>query len=114
MKTPLRQGERVIREGAANIQRGIEAVGGRLYLTNQRLVFESHAFAIQTGVTEIELVDVRGTRPCWTKLLGVPLFPNSLAVTSNEVEHKFVLAGRGAWADAIHNASNSREATRVA
>lgn len=41
MKFALRAGERIIREGAANLQKNIETVGGKLYLTNQRLVFES-------------------------------------------------------------------------
>ena len=36
MKTPLLPGETPVKDGAANLQRGLETVGGRLYLTNQR------------------------------------------------------------------------------
>lgn len=38
--------------------RGWEGVGGRLYLTNRRLVFESHAINLQTGTTDIPLADI--------------------------------------------------------
>ena len=42
MKFELRQGEQIIKEGKANLQREWETVGGKLYLTNQRLIFEAH------------------------------------------------------------------------
>lgn len=81
MKTTLRQGEQIIKNGAANLQKNIETVGGKLYLTNQRLVFESHKFNVQSGETEVELSNIQSLEKCWTKFLGfVPLFPNSLAV----------------------------------
>jgi len=103
MTQDLASGEVVVREGAANLQRGIEAVGSRLLLSNRRLRFRTHAFNVQTGTTEIPLSQVRGTRPCWTRFLGViPLFPNSLAVTTDDgVEYRFVVAARGQWAAAI-------------
>ena len=103
MKTELRQGEKHIKGGAANLQKNIETVGGKLYLTNQRLVFESHKFNIQSGVTEVELSNIQSAEKCWTKFLGFfPIFPNSLAVyTKQGKEYRFVLFGRGAWAAAI-------------
>ncbi len=103
MKTKLRQGEQVVKEGAANLQKNIETVGGKLYLTNQRLVFEAHKINFQGGTTEIELSNIQSLRPCWTRFLGIlPLFPNSLAVfTKQGKEYRFVLFGRHAWAAAI-------------
>ena len=103
MKTELRQGEQVVRKGGANLQKNIETVGGKLWLTNQRLVFEAHKINVQGGTTEIELSSVQSSRPCWTRLLGIiPLFPNSLAVfTKQGKEYRFVLFGRHAWAAAI-------------
>ena len=99
MNTALRQGEAVVREGAANLQRGIETVGGKLRLTNQRLVFETHAFNVQRGTTEIELSDIASSQPCWTRFLGlIPLAPNSLAVlTKDGKEYRFVLFKRDSW-----------------
>ena len=103
MKIALQPNEKLVREGGANLQRGVETVGGKLFLTDQRLYFQSHAFNVQTGPMQIELSDVSGTRLCWTKFLGVmPLFPNSLAVqTTRGNEYRFVLSGREQWAAAI-------------
>ena len=103
MQTPLLPGEIPIKDGGANLQRGIETVGGRLYLTNQRAVFESHAFNVQTGVTAIPLESITGARECWTKFLNlIPLFPNSFTITTNDGnEYSFVTLDRQAWIDAI-------------
>ena len=109
MKTELLQGETIIKEGKANHQRGAETVGGHLYLSNQRLIFESHSFNIQTGATVISLNDIVGAEKCWTKFLNlIPLAPNSIAVKlrSGE-EHRFVVFGREAWISAIR--SNSKD-----
>lgn len=111
MKIELAENERVIREGGANVQRRWEAVGGRLFLTNVRLVFSSHSFNVQTGPVEIPLADIREVTPCWTKFLGVlPMVPNSLAVSTGQAEHRFVVHGRSEWAAAIHaaRAANAR------
>jgi hypothetical protein len=102
MKTELAPEEVEIRRGVANLQRGAETVGGKLYLTNQRLVFESHAFNIQSGATLIPLSEISKTEPCWTKFLNlIPVAPNSLAVSTSETEFRFVLMGRKAWKAAI-------------
>ncbi len=103
MKTALRPNEEMLKSGPANLQRGIETVGGKLYLTNQRLIFESHKFNIQTGETLIALSDIQSIRKCWTKFLNlIPLFPNSLAVhTKQGKEYCFVLWNRKTWAAAI-------------
>lgn len=103
MKTPLLPDETPIKDGAANLQRGIETVGGILYLTNQRLVFESHAFNIQTGTTTIPLTSITGARKCWTRFLNlIPVFPNSIAVSTTEgKEYRFVIFDRKAWIAAI-------------
>jgi hypothetical protein len=103
MKIDLHSNEKLIREGAANLQRGAETVGGKLFLTDKRLFFQSHSLNVQTGPTEISLSQVRGTRLCWTKFLNlIPVFPNSLAVDTNAgVEYRFVLFGRTEWASAI-------------
>ncbi len=103
MKIDLRSNEKLIREGGANLQRGIETVGGRLFLTDQRLFFQSHSFNVQTGATEIPICDVKSTELCWTKFLGViPLFPNTLSVlTAGGEEYRFVLYDRKEWAAAI-------------
>tara|TARA_B100001250_G_C19791094_1_gene786531 strand:- start:1782 stop:2105 length:324 start_codon:yes stop_codon:yes gene_type:complete len=106
VRTELHENEKLIKKGGANLQKGIEAVGGYLYLTNQRLIFESHSFNVQTGNTIIDLSNINSIEKCWTKFLNViPLIPNSLAVFSKEGdEYRFVLFGRSAWEIKINEA----------
>ena len=103
MTISLHPNEKLVREGRANLQRGLETVGGKLFLTDQRLFFEAHAINFQAGPAEIKLSDVTGTQLCWTKFLGlVPVFPNSLAVqTAGGAVFRFVLNGRRQWATDI-------------
>jgi len=109
MNTPLNSDEAILKTGGANLQRGIETVGGKLYLTNRRLIFESHAFNVQRGATLIPLGDISSVTKCWTKFLNlIPLMPNSLAVTTTQgQEHRLVLFGRDTWASAITSAKSA-------
>ena len=109
MKTELNQKEQIIKQGAANLQKGVESVGGKLYLTSQRLVFEAHKINTQGGKTEIQILDIQSTEKCWTKLLGIiPLLPNSLSIYSRAgKEYRFVLFGRDSWAGAIDASKNA-------
>ena len=104
MKTELNPNEALIKKGGANLQKGAESVGGYLYLTDQRLIFEAHAINFQGGNSIIDLSNIDSTEKVWTKFLGViPLMPNSLAVKSKtEEEYKFVLFGRDAWEQKIN------------
>jgi hypothetical protein len=103
MKTPILAGEKMVKSGRANMQRGIETVGGRLYLTNQRLVFESHSLNFRTGATILPIASVHDARKCWTKFLNlIPLFPNSILVTTLDHQlYRFVTYGRESWIEAM-------------
>jgi len=103
MITPLLADETLQKLEVANIQRGWETVGGKLALTNRRLIFESHPFNIHTGTTEIHLPDIVCVQVCWTKFLNLfPIYPNSIAVTTkNGKEYRLVVKGRSAWIDEI-------------
>ena len=103
MKTNLEPDETLIKEGVSNLSRGIEAVGGHLYLTNRRLVFEPHAINIQKGIEIIAIPDIQSSVPCWTKLANlVPIAPNSIEVaTKAGRKFRFTVYGRKAWATSI-------------
>src|SRR5687767_14650828 len=103
MKSKLMQGETVIKEGDANMQQGLQSVGGKLYLTNHRLVFEKHKLNIGSEGLSMHLARVRKIRPTWTKLLNlIPVTPNAIAVATNDgKEHQFIVFGRQKWLDAI-------------
>ncbi len=101
-----RPSEHALLNGPANLQRGIETVGGWLFLTDQRLIFKSHEFNVQKGATEIALRDIASTTPCWTKVLNlIPLAPNSLAVSLKDgTDYRFVLNKRSEWKQKIDDA----------
>jgi GRAM domain len=109
MNTPLNADEIILKDGPANLQRGAETVGGKVYLTSRWLVFEAHKFNLQRGATEIPLSDILSIAKCWTKFLNlIPVLPNSLAVTTNQgQEYRFVLFGRDAWEEAISGAKGA-------
>ena len=121
MKTELDTNEALIKKSAANLQKGIETVGGYLYLTNQRLIFEAHAINFQGGTTIIHLSNIVSIEKIWTKFLNlVPIMPNSLAVNaklytgSQHVEaFKFVLFGRSAWEIIINESIQTSTKTGV-
>ncbi|MGP9681996.1 MULTISPECIES: GRAM domain-containing protein [unclassified Brachybacterium] len=99
----LEPGEQPRKSGGANMQRGAEAVGGRLFLTTSRLVFRPHALNLQTAPAQIELGAVVGVAPAWTKVFGkLPLLKNSVEVTlADGSRQSFVVTGRSAWIVAI-------------
>ena len=109
MKVELHQNESVERRGFANLQRGRETVGGRIYLTNQRLIFVPHFLNLQREPLFLELATIKSIQKCWTKFLGVlPIWPNSLAiqVVSGDT-HKFVLFSRSKWMADISSLSGA-------
>ncbi|MGP5090569.1 GRAM domain-containing protein [Brachybacterium tyrofermentans] len=99
----LEPGEQPLKSGGANMQRGAESVGGKLFLTTTRLMFRPHALNLQTAPAQIELGAVVGLAAAWTKVFGkVPLLKNSLAVTlADGTRQSFVVTGRAAWIVAI-------------
>ena len=100
MAIRLRSGEQVLAEKAANLFRGIEAVGGRMTVTNQRIFFEPHMLNIQTIPAEIPLAHVAevGKR----NTLGI--IPNGLSIiTKGGEEYRFVVWGRERLIDLIQS-----------
>jgi hypothetical protein len=93
-KPLLSDGEEVVWEGPANHFRGLEAVGGRLVLTNERLLFASHPFNVQTHEWAVSRTDVLDAGPVST--LGV--VPNGLLVTTRSGDaERFVVSDREEW-----------------
>ncbi|WP_422927894.1 hypothetical protein [Singulisphaera sp. PoT] len=103
MLTALHEGESLQKFEVANIQRGWEIVGGKLALTNERLIFESNVYDINYGSTVIELPEIADVQECWAQLLNlIPIMPNAIAITTKAgKEYRLVVYGRSAWIDAI-------------
>jgi len=86
--------ETIVFETGANHFKGAEAVGGKLYLTDKRLVFKSHKFNIQNHELSISLSDV--DKVDRYKTLGIA--NNGLAVTTvHHTIEKFVVQHPEEW-----------------
>jgi len=93
----------MIYEGAANLQKNIETVGGKLKLYSDKLVFEPHAINVQREPVSILLSSVLEIHLGWTKLFGfIPILPNSMIVlTTDNKSYRFTVFRRKEWADKI-------------
>ncbi|MHA0858083.1 GRAM domain-containing protein [Paenibacillus sp. CMAA1364] len=100
----LRPAEFYIKEKvAANLFRGIEAVGGRLHITNERLIFKPHRINVQTKPLEINIKEIKNIKKTNTLLL----VPNGMKVIlDNGQEYRFVVGSRTKLIDLIMNTKN--------
>ncbi len=92
MTVNLQADEKVLVEKTpANLFKGMEAVGGHLMITDQRLVFKSHKLNIQGGTTEIRFTDIESV----SKASTFKIIPNRLIVQMKDgKKHKFVVYKR--------------------
>ena len=91
---PLGIGELPVHSGPANHWRGVESVGGWLYLTNQRLLFTPHAVGFQTRPSDIALSDIASVEAS----ASLWIIPNQMVVvTRSGAREKFVVQGREQW-----------------
>jgi len=95
---PTLAGEDLVKEGGANHFRNIEAVGGWIYLTDQRLLFKSHSINVQRHELSIPLQKISEAKPCMT--FGI--IPNGLEIkTIDGNKEKFVVEDRKNWVKKI-------------
>lgn len=93
--------EMPLHSGPANHFKGMEGVGGHLWLTDTRLHFRSHKLNVQNHEWSVPLADVSSVQA--VKTLG--LIRNGLAVRlASGEEHRFVVNENERWAQAIANA----------
>jgi hypothetical protein len=86
--------ETILFETPANHFKGMEGVGGKLHLTNLRLVFKSHKLNFQNHELSIKLTDIESVDQY--KTLG--LVNNGLSViTIDHNKEKFVVEEVGKW-----------------
>ncbi|MFI7222891.1 GRAM domain-containing protein [Nonomuraea angiospora] len=96
-------GEVLLRKGGANLWRGREALGGRLWLTSKWLVFRSHSMNFQAGVWAWPLEEVLSTAPVNT----LAIVPNGMEIVLRSDERiKFVVHRRREWMSAIAKAKD--------
>lgn len=93
----LMNGEKLVLEDRASQFTGIETVGGRLTLTDKRLVFTSHKFNIQNHSQEFPLTEIKKVAP-FEHHFSEKIFKVELA--NNEV-HKFLVDSPADWISTI-------------
>ena len=87
-------GETIFHFGPANHFKGLESVGGKLFLTDRRLRFRSHAFNVQTHDESYPLGWVRHVEA--SRTLGI--VPNGLLVHfADGRRERFVVGARDVW-----------------
>ena len=87
----LLEGEVVQKEILANLFRGIEGVGGKIFLTSNRLIFKSHSLNIQKGQINIEYSNIKSVE----KRKTAKLLDNGIRVIDiNDTKYDFVVNDR--------------------
>jgi hypothetical protein len=97
----LRPNEQIAVEKFANFEPGMGNVGGKLWLTNFRIAFASHSFTLNRCHVDIPVGEITEIRKVWTKLLMIPISPNSIDVYAYGRISYFVVSDRNAWIEAI-------------
>lgn len=96
-------GEVVIFKTPANHFKGVECVGGTLYLTDKRLVFKSHNLNIQNHEQSIQLSELRAVKRF--KMHG--FINNGLLVEAGSgITEKFVVEKPNQWPELIERTKN--------
>ena len=94
----LDEDERIIKEGGANYFKGKAGVGGKLVLTEKRLIFNAHKSNVQNPQDSIDLIQISSAKA--TKTLN--LFANGLTIEFvNNEKHKFVVDEPNEWVSAL-------------
>jgi hypothetical protein len=90
----LTQVEQIETEGPAHIFRRIEGVGGKLFLTNRKVIFKFHKLEIQKGQTDINYANISEL----IKRKTAKLIENGIKIKTNDGEEfDFVVKEREKW-----------------
>jgi hypothetical protein len=86
--------EKMIFQTGAKHFKGMEAVGGKLCLTDKRIIFKSHRFNIQNHELIIKLTDIKEIN----RFRPLDLTDNGLSIQTNEQrKEKFVVEKIEEW-----------------
>ncbi len=97
--------EELLHVGPASHFKGVEVVGGKLFLTTHRLRFRSHKMNVQNHDSSYPLSSLRAVEPCRT--FGI--VPNGLLVHLRDGSaERFVVHGRARWLDLLKQRIDGR------
>jgi len=99
IKPELDEDEKIEIEGPANLFRGMEGVGGKIFLTDKKLIFKSHKINIQKGQTNIEYKNIKEI----IKRKTAKIIDNGIRIITNDnKEFDFVVNERDLWFENIN------------
>ncbi|BCM93264.1 hypothetical protein IAD21_05153 [Abditibacteriota bacterium] len=95
--------EQLVKDGPANCQHEDDIVGGQLFCTSQRLIFEPHAFSVRKVATIIELAQIVASNALEPDPGAIfSLTPNSFEVQLRDgTAQSFVVMGRDTWIETV-------------
>jgi hypothetical protein len=96
----LHPNEKVVMENGANHFKGVEGVGGKLVLTDKRLIFKSHPMNVQNHESSFDLTEIKNLSA--TKTLKVLKNGLKLDLANNE-SHRFIVDDPSAWVAAMNS-----------
>lgn len=105
IKSNLETEEVIEIEGPANLFRGIEGVGGKIFLTNKKLIFISHNINFQKGQSNIYYADIQEI----IKRKTAKLIDNAIRIkTAKGNQYDFVVNERDLWFEKIMERLNKK------
>ncbi len=88
---PTNEEEQILADKPANLLRDFVSIGGRIKVTNTKLIFKSHIFNFEKITEEIPLNNIESVHKKNT--LGI--IPNRMLIKlKSGVEYNFVVTGR--------------------
>ena len=100
IKPELSQDEKIEMEGPANLFRGMEGVGGKLFLTNKKVCFKPHKINIQKGQTDIPYENISEI----IKIKTAKLIDNGIRIKTNKGnEFDFVVNEQEKWMEKLND-----------
>jgi len=92
--------EEIIYDGGANQILEKEGVGGKLFITNQRVLFISHKYNIQKGTTSIPLNNITSIE----KNKVAKIFNTGITIILNDTtKYKFVVNNQDEWFNQLNS-----------
>lgn len=98
IKPELVENEEIEVEGPANLFRGMEGVGGKMFLTNKHIIFKAHKINIQKGQTNIPYEAITEI----SKRKTAKIINNGIRIKTNAgKEFDFVVNEREKWLEKL-------------
>ena len=98
IKPELEENEEIEVKGPANLFRGMEGVGGKMFITNKHIIFKSHKINIQKGQTNIPYEDITEI----SKRKTAKIIDNGIRIKTNTgKEFDFVVNEREKWLEKL-------------